>query len=108
MTDQRDGVVRMLGGPLTAQPAGERRCRCVADHNPEPRELHRHHVWPLGEGGPDTSANLRWLCPTSHANVHRLWRAWDDHGGEPPWVVRRQYSAYQRELVAEGWAQAHP
>lgn len=52
----------MTNEPLTATPSGERRCLCVKNHVPEPRELHRHHVWPLGEGGPDVVANLRWLC----------------------------------------------
>lgn len=98
----------MSNEPLTATPSGERRCLCVRDHTPEPRELHRHHVWPLGEDGPDTAANLRWLCPTSHANAHKLWREYDKAGGEPTWAIRRVYGAYVRQLVADGWAQAHP
>lgn len=98
----------MPNEPLTATPSGERKCVCVNKHVPEPRELHRHHVWPLGEGGPDKSSNLRWLCPSTHSNVHRLWREWDAAGGQPPWEVRRDYSYYTRGLVAEGWAQAHP
>ena len=93
--------------PLTATPSGERKCRCVLRHSPEPRELHRHHVWPLGEGGPDAAANLRWLCPSTHSNVHRLWREYAKLRSTPPWSVRRQYNAYTRNLVAEGWAQAH-
>ena len=98
----------MTSEPLTAVPTGERRCACVANHTPEPRELHRHHVWPLGEHGPDTAANLRWLCPTSHSNVHRLWRAYQTAKGTPPWPARAPYGKYVRDLVADGWAQAHP
>ena len=98
----------MTGEPLTATPTGERRCLCVANHTPEPRELHRHHVWPLGEGGPDVAGNLRWLCPTAHANAHKLWREYDRIGGEPSWETRRLYGVYVRQLVADGWAQAHP
>lgn len=98
----------MTSEPLTAEPSGERRCLCVRDHTPEPRELHRHHVWPLGEGGPDTKINLRWLCPSSHSNTHRLWRAYQAAGGTPPWPVRALYGKYVRDLVAQGWAQAHP
>jgi hypothetical protein len=94
--------------PLTAVPSGERRCLCVAEHNPAPRELHRHHVWPLGEGGPDTAANLRWLCPTAHSNAHKLWREYAKRRTTPPWDVRRLYGRYVRDLVAEGWTQAHP
>lgn len=68
-------------------------------------ELHRHHVWPLSEGGPDTPENLLWLCPTMHVNVHELWRHWKAHGGEPPWEIRRNYSYYCRGVVEEGWRQ---
>jgi hypothetical protein len=98
----------MTSEPLTADPSGERKCLCVRQHTPTPRELHRHHVWPLGEGGPDTKINLRWLCPTGHSNAHRLWRAYQKAKGEPPWEIRKQYGQYVRDLVAQGWAQAHP
>ena len=71
--------------PLKVDPDGIRQCGCVKDHTPEPRELHRHHVWPTGEGGPNTRANLRWLCPTTHSNAHKLWRAYEEAGGTPTW-----------------------
>lgn len=96
----------MVDAPLKVNPDGERRCKCVQRHSPVPQELHRHHVWPTGEGGPDTKINLRWLCPTSHASAHRLWREYAKVGGEPLWEVRRVYSPYVRRLVAEGWDQA--
>ncbi len=49
-------------------------CRCMVTHRPMYLELHRHHRWPLGMGGPDTDDNIVWLCPTAHANVHELLR----------------------------------
>jgi hypothetical protein len=94
--------------PLKVDPDGERVCRCVKTHNPAPRELHRHHIWPTSEGGPNTKINLRWLCPSSHANAHRLWREYEKVGGEPLWEIRRMYGPYVRQLVSAGWAQAHP
>jgi len=97
-----------IGEPLTVNPSGEYRCRCVMRHVPEPRELHRHHVWPTGEGGPNIASNLRYLCPTSHSSVHRLWREYAKRGGQPSWEIRQPYSPYVRRLVDEGWAQAHP
>jgi hypothetical protein len=92
---------------LEARPAGERWCRCVKTHNPGqlPNEAEGHHVWPLGMGGPDVAANMRWLCPTTHTKVHNLWRAYAQAGGRPDWEVLRRYSGYVRELVADGWAQ---
>lgn len=52
----------------------DRHCHCVAEHRPAPLELERHHVWPLAMGGPDTAANVQWLCPTAHTNAHELLR----------------------------------
>jgi 5-methylcytosine-specific restriction endonuclease McrA len=97
----------MTGDQLGIVPAGPYRCLCVRRHVPEPQELHRHHVWPLGEGGPDIVSNLRYLCPSSHSNTHKLWRAYQAHGGEPPWGVRKAYGVYVRQLVSDGWSQAH-
>lgn len=78
-------------------------CVCVADHRPSPQELHRHHVWPLAEGGPDTEDNLVWLCPTSHVNVHELLRPWQANEGEPPWEVRCRFGPYIRDLARRGY-----
>lgn len=50
-------------------------CRCIATHRPAPLELEKHHIWPLGMGGPDTADNIEWLCPTTHTNAHELLRA---------------------------------
>jgi predicted nucleic acid-binding Zn ribbon protein len=33
--------------------------------------LHRHHITPRGEGGPDTRGNLAMLCARCHSEVHR-------------------------------------
>jgi hypothetical protein len=99
----------MSSVPLTAKPSGERRCVCVTQHRPEPVILHSHHKWPLGEGGPDISGNLLWLCPTSHNNVHELWRLMVKAGktGIPlSWREHRQFSEYVRSVVAGGYAQA--
>ena len=51
----------------------EQRCMCVARHDPEPWELHRHHIWPLAMGGPDIPANVAWVCPTLHlGQIHEI------------------------------------
>lgn len=79
------------------------RCICVRDHNPNPMELHKHHIHPLGMGGTDTDDNIVWLCPTSLANVHELLRAWVKYEGEPPWSIRQRFSPYIRELAIDGY-----
>lgn len=92
---------------MTATPLGERTCRCVSRHVPQVDafELERHHVWPLGKGGPDTADNLRWLCGSTHNQVHRLWRFFERYDGVPPWWISRRFSPYVRTVVAVGWAQ---
>jgi hypothetical protein len=52
----------------------DRVCECRSVHSPYPLELERHHIWPLGMGGPDTSDNVAWVCPTTHTNIHELLR----------------------------------
>lgn len=49
-------------------------CRCVSEHIPAPLDPERHHVWPLGNGGPDIMENRVWLCPTTHTNAHEILR----------------------------------
>lgn len=100
----------LLAVPLTARPTGPRVCTCVKTHTPVmgPDEAEGHHVWPLGEGGPDKAANMRWLCGTTHNSVHALWRLYQRHGGTPPADLVRRYRPYVRDIVADGWAQAHP
>lgn len=78
-------------------------CECVANHNPNPMELHRHHIWPTGMGGPDIEWNLVWLCPTSHVNVHELLRAWVEADGVPDWNIRKRFGSYIRGLAQEGF-----
>lgn len=51
-----------------------RRCHCQSEHRPAPLELERHHVWPLGLGGPDEDWNSEFVCPTTHRNAHELLR----------------------------------
>lgn len=79
------------------------RCECVVNHNPNPMELNKHHIHPLGMGGTDTGDNVVWLCPTSHANVHELLRHWVRNEGEPPWSVRQFFSPYIRDIAEDGY-----
>lgn len=83
--------------------AGDVRCACVAAHSPLPVDIQVHHVWPLAWGGPDVATNRVPLCPTTHASVHWLLRAYQRAGGEPAWEVRRRVGPYARALAKQGW-----
>lgn len=78
-------------------------CQCVTNHTPAPQELHRHHVVPLYAGGENAESNLEWVCPTTHANIHELLRAWEKYEGEPPWEIRKYFNPYVRELARRGY-----
>ena len=39
-----------------------------------PLELNRHHVWPAALGGPDTDDNIEFVDPTTHTNIHEIFR----------------------------------
>lgn len=82
-------------------------CQVHGWHRPRVHEPDVHHIWPLGDGGPQTADNQVVVCPTGHRNIHQLlaqYRAWADRG-VPPWSIRRQYSLGERRLAAQGWAE---
>jgi len=66
-------------------------------------ELHRHHVWPLAEGGPGTAANLVWICPTTHTNVHEYLRELKRYNGVMPLGLAGDYPRYTRRLAELGY-----
>jgi hypothetical protein len=45
-------------------------CPCVITHVPKPAYLQKHHILPLGWGGPTTAANLVEICGTTHDAAH--------------------------------------
>ncbi len=48
------------------------RCQLHTRHVPAPLWIERHHIQPLGMGGPDEADNWLWCCPTGHFNIHAL------------------------------------
>lgn len=84
-----------------------KRCHCQAQHRPEPLELERHHVWPLGMGGPDVESNVVWVCPTTHTNTHELLRHMMKAGpltwGEVGSMYDQQVSRYAFTLAHDGY-----
>lgn len=88
----------MLNPVLTDEP-----CTYHRQHLPEPRVNHRHHVWPLGDGGPDTAENKVVICPSGHYNIHHLIDEYRLHGGVLSYSVTRRYSRAERVLAKLGW-----
>ena len=63
-----------------------------------------HHIWPLGQGGPNTADNRTHICPSGHVRVHELLTQLLAAHGELPWAVLRHYGLAERELARRGYA----
>lgn len=72
-------------------------------HIPAPHLNHEHHIWPLGDGGPDDPGNIVVVCPTGHANIHALLRLYKSYGGKPPYSETRAFAFGEREYAERGW-----
>ena len=81
----------------------DRKCVCVKNHHPEPLELHKHHIWPLAEGGPDVDGNVVWVCPTTHANIHEILRGLIKTGGTTPWRTLITLPKYPVKIARLGY-----
>lgn len=78
-------------------------CVLHPKHTPPSHIQHKHHVWPLGHGGPDTPENLIVVCPTGHYNIHRLIEEYITTRGEAPYSLTRQYSLQERRVARLGY-----
>lgn len=89
-------------------------CYCVATHNPRPLELERHHIQPLAMQGPDIVANVVWICPTTHTNVHEILRTFVKAEkilprvvGQPPYSYKVAVEGFRR-WRGEPWVNLDP
>ncbi len=82
----------------TSQP-----CELHTRHMPETHVNHRHHVWPLGEGGPNTNDNIIVVCATGHYNIHDLLSFYKMHMGKVPYAIVRRYSQEERRYAKLGY-----
>lgn len=83
---------------LTSQP-----CTIHGDHRPNSHLNHRHHVWPLGDGGPDSPTNVVVVCPTGHENIHLLIRLLKKYNGILSRFMLRGFSKEEIKLAYLGY-----
>lgn len=87
---------------MTEQPRATRLpCQVHGYHRPRPHINELHHVWPVGDGGPNIAANRIVTCSTGHNNIHALIDEY--RRGTPGWEVLRHYAARERQLALLGW-----
>lgn len=78
-------------------------CELHKRHLPESHINHRHHIWSLGDGGPDIQDNIVVACPTGHYNIHSLLQEYKTHMGNVPYHILRQYSFDERKYAELGY-----
>jgi hypothetical protein len=76
---------------------------CAAHRHRSLVPVEWHHIFPLGDGGPNVAANRVALCSNAHSAVHDLLDKMRRAGGAVPWPVRRRYGAAVRRLAALAW-----
>lgn len=79
-------------------------CTHHADHRPKTHVNEIHHVWPLGEGGPNIAANRTVICATGHNNVHALLNLYKKYGQTPPFTELSRWGREEQRLAALGWS----
>jgi hypothetical protein len=78
-------------------------CEVHSGHAPHSHINDRHHVWPLGAGGPDIPENIVVVCPTGHRNIHSLLEQYQAHRGEVPFAISRRYALKERHYAQLGY-----
>ena len=77
---------------------------CWAHRHRELVPIERHHVWPLGENGPNSKDNIVDLCANAHSATHDLLgKMLKAHTADLPWTVRRRYGRKVRRLAEAGY-----
>lgn len=78
-------------------------CQVHKKHLPNSHINHRHHIYPLGHGGPDIEDNIVIVCPTGHSNIHDLLNTYLMLMGRVPYETLRRYTYGERNIAELGY-----
>ncbi len=78
-------------------------CEVHRGHTPRTHVNERHHVWPLGHGGPNRIANIVVVCATGHNNIHSFLSLLLDFDGKVEWNTARQFTSGERDVAMLGY-----
>ena len=78
-------------------------CQVHRTHTPKSHINERHHVWPLGLGGPTTADNIVVVCATGHNNIHALLDAYLKGDGVVAYRLLRSFTIPERQLALLGY-----
>jgi len=87
-----------------ANPRGVRMgTECACHNHREHVPIERHHVWPLGMGGPDDAANKVVVCANAHYSIHAALDLLVKSEGQPPAEAWSHYGWKVRRLARRGY-----
>lgn len=78
---------------------------CILHHHREWVPLESHHVWPLGDGGPNIPENRINVCANGHYSIHAYLDLLIKNGGDPSWATAKHFSSDVRYFAHKGYAQ---
>lgn len=79
---------------------------CAVHRHTSAVPLESHHVWPLGDGGPNTPKNRITVCANGHYEIHAyldLLRI-----TTPTWRQKLMFGFKVRKYAVLGWTQFKP
>lgn len=76
--------------------------RCAVHRHKTRVPIDRHHIWPLGMGGPDTPENIVTVCPNGHRDIHDYMRELIRTPSGVSWLIRIGYGWKVRRLARRG------
>lgn len=79
---------------------------CLVHTHGEWVPLERHHVWPLGMGGPNIPANVISVCANGHGSIHAYLDHLIRYGEDVPWDLRKHFGPTVRGYAWRGWTEA--
>lgn len=91
-----------FGAPMKQQVGDE----CAVHKHDEWVPTMKHHVWPLGMGGPDETSNRIVVCANGHYMIHAFLDLLIKYGGKVPGELFRHFGPAVRGYAISGWNQA--
>jgi hypothetical protein len=79
---------------------------CLVHKHTEWEPIERHHLWPLGMGGPDVDSNKISVCANGHYSIHEFIRQLMLHDGVVPASTAKHFNAKVRAYATQGWTEA--
>jgi hypothetical protein len=79
---------------------------CLVHRHREWVPIEKHHVWPVGMGGPNIESNKISVCANGHYSIHEFLRQLMLHNGSVPEETSRHFGPKVKKYAILGWTEA--